>query len=273
MTWHNLPCPPTLAAIAAACPRGWIELDVTHYSGNSGVGGGDPQEPDTTIHEGRLWGVDKTDIDDVEKIMRELWMDGDLYELARGMRSNGVLLARVEQAPLVCNTCGGPCDAETMTCRKTPKDDAEPRAGDCWGLAILALCLVTTWGEGGKPVCWTGEGPPDYTGQQAPPKPGHGDMWARVIEWAQGRCSAGLIERMKERRQLGLDRYGTVLQAHNGRDVGRDLLEETLDQMAYLEQLADERPETRLVVHDAKLAALRLARYLVNDQPWTLHRS
>jgi hypothetical protein len=36
------------------------------------------------------------------------------------------------------------------------------------------------------------------------------------------------------RRELGLQRYGTVLQPDNGRDCGRDALEEAVDLAAYL---------------------------------------
>lgn len=28
MTWHNLPCPPTLPAMSTACPHGWEEIQI-----------------------------------------------------------------------------------------------------------------------------------------------------------------------------------------------------------------------------------------------------
>ena len=43
-----------------------------------------------------------------------------------------------------------------------------------------------------------------------------------------------------ERQQLGISRYGTPLQAHNGRDALRDAYEEALDLACYLRQLIEE---------------------------------
>lgn len=258
MTWHNLPCAPTLHAIATACPRGWIELSVQHVTGNSGFGGGDPQEPDTVIHDGRIWGVEKTDTADVEKLLKALWMDDELYTLARGVPDGGTILARIEQAPLRCNQCNGPCDEKTMCCSKYRENDDDP---GCVGLAIIEIALVTTWGTDRKPVYTTAKDP-DYTGQQPAPTPGRGDMWANLIRWAEGRhATPSLIERMKARRRLGIERYGTVLQADNGRDVVRDVLEETLDRMVYLEQLGHEKPVLwqtikALLDHDLGVAEL-----------------
>lgn len=65
--------------------------------------------------------------------------------------------------------------------------------------------------------------------------------------WLDAISSIEAPERVREmfraRRQLGIERYGTPLQAHNGRDVLRDIAEETLDRIAYLQQLATERPD------------------------------
>lgn len=257
MTWHNLPCPPTLAAIAAACPRGWIELAVTHHAGNSGFSGGDPQEPDTVIHDGRMWGIEKTDLGDVEHILRDLWMDGDLHTLAKGIPSGATVLARIEEAPLVCNTCGANGNVRTMLC-ETAKGEVDGEWVGCTGLLIIRLALVTTWGKGGQPVYWTGEGSPDYTGQQAAPKPGHGDMWASLLEQWRGIAPPRIVELMEARRQAGIERYGTVLQAHNGRDVVRDLVEETLDRLVYSEQFAQEQPRSRALVNDWQGSDIRV---------------
>jgi hypothetical protein len=43
------------------------------------------------------------------------------------------------------------------------------------------------------------------------------------------------------RRELGISRYGTALQCHNGRDALRDLYEELLDGAMYARQLLAER--------------------------------
>lgn len=46
---------------------------------------------------------------------------------------------------------------------------------------------------------------------------------------------------MEARKAIGIKRYGTTLQPHNGRDVIRDIYEEMLDAAAYMRQLIYER--------------------------------
>ena len=48
-------------------------------------------------------------------------------------------------------------------------------------------------------------------------------------------------EDLELREQVGIQRYGTPLQAHNGRDALRDAYEEALDLACYLRQLIEER--------------------------------
>ena len=50
-----------------------------------------------------------------------------------------------------------------------------------------------------------------------------------------------VIADIEARRQLGISRYGTPLQAHNGRDALRDAYEECLDMACYLRQAIEER--------------------------------
>lgn len=50
-----------------------------------------------------------------------------------------------------------------------------------------------------------------------------------------------VIEDLRERREVGISRYGTPLQAHNGRDALRDAYEEALDLACYLRQAIEER--------------------------------
>ena len=47
---------------------------------------------------------------------------------------------------------------------------------------------------------------------------------------------------IEARRQLGIRRYGTPLQAHNGRNALQDAYEEVLDLACYLRQLIEEQP-------------------------------
>ncbi len=46
---------------------------------------------------------------------------------------------------------------------------------------------------------------------------------------------------LEARKLLGVERYGTVLQPHNGRDALRDAYEEALDLACYLKQALMER--------------------------------
>lgn len=50
-----------------------------------------------------------------------------------------------------------------------------------------------------------------------------------------------VIADMKERDQVGRERYGTPLQANNGRDPLVDAYQEALDLVVYLRQAIEER--------------------------------
>lgn len=50
-----------------------------------------------------------------------------------------------------------------------------------------------------------------------------------------------VIEDMQERDRVGRERYGTPLQAHNGRDPLIDAYQEALDLVVYLRQAIEER--------------------------------
>jgi hypothetical protein len=49
-----------------------------------------------------------------------------------------------------------------------------------------------------------------------------------------------LAEIIADRREVGIARYGTALQAHNGRNVLRDLFEEVVDGLTYAAQAVAE---------------------------------
>lgn len=92
---------------------------------------------------------------------------------------------------------------------------------------------------------------------QEPPKPGQFDCWQRLINRYnfENVFKTGLVRKLEygnlhelkklmiERRQLGIERYETVLQAFNGRKAIDDLLAEQLDSLAYSEQVSIETPE------------------------------
>lgn len=74
---------------------------------------------------------------------------------------------------------------------------------------------------------------------QPPPQPSQGDMWRTVIN------------DMEKRRLTGIDRYGTPLQAHNGRDALVDAYQEGLDFVVYLRQAIEEVRELRTAARRA----------------------
>lgn len=76
---------------------------------------------------------------------------------------------------------------------------------------------------------------PTILPDQPPPTPGAGDVWQHMIETlaAEG-LYADLVPAMRERRELGIARYGTPLQIHNSRDHRIDAMQELLDAAVYL---------------------------------------
>lgn len=63
-----------------------------------------------------------------------------------------------------------------------------------------------------------------------------------------------VLDDIRARMQVGLQRYGTLLQPHNGRDSLRDLYEELLDAACYARQAIAERPREDV---DAAVAEVR----------------
>lgn len=50
-----------------------------------------------------------------------------------------------------------------------------------------------------------------------------------------------VVQDLKDRKQLGLKRYGVALQAHNGRNAILDAYEEAMDLVIYLKQALEEQ--------------------------------
>lgn len=55
-----------------------------------------------------------------------------------------------------------------------------------------------------------------------------------------------VIADIEKRKEIGIQRYGTPLQAFNGRDTLQDLFEELLDGAMYAKQLMIERDATEI---------------------------
>lgn len=82
-------------------------------------------------------------------------------------------------------------------------------------------------------------------GDQPLPTPGH--------ECVQD----ALIALIEERKQLGIQRYGSPLMTHNGRDAGRDAVEEALDLTVYSMQVAMELGDLRATIERVRALADR----------------
>jgi len=82
-----------------------------------------------------------------------------------------------------------------------------------------------------SPAMATGGTRTPPTTEQPAPRPGTGDIWRLVIA------------DMEVRRQTGITRYGTPLQADNGRDALTDAYQEALDMCVYLRQAIAERDD------------------------------
>lgn len=63
-----------------------------------------------------------------------------------------------------------------------------------------------------------------------------------------------VIADIQARKRVGIERYGTPLQPHNGRDVDRDLYEELLDATMYQRSRMVERDTIRRKLHELAIA-------------------
>ena len=226
MTWQNLPCAPTLPALFAACPHGWAEIEFTYHAGNPTAD--PPRDADSSLEVRRLWGIENTDEPALVDLLE------DLQEPPLGMpHRDCILLARMEHH---AGSCG--------TCMREPDDEHRPGdpcpRGECGGEFIIEPRLTACWGVDGKPVVYVG-GAPVYK-PHPDPKPGAGDMWQQVIDRERERVPRQTLACFERRRSDGIAQYGVPLQAGNGRDALREILDETLDRIAYIEQALTERP-------------------------------
>lgn len=81
----------------------------------------------------------------------------------------------------------------------------------------------------------------DYSHGEPPPIPNEGkSMHDKLIEYFDSHYvdpdKTLLVEAIKARKELGLAKYQTVLQANNGRDWLNDLIDELGDALAYVQQ-------------------------------------
>lgn len=247
MTWHNLPCPATLPAVSQLCPDGWVEIYVEHFPGDSGPGGNTPQEPESTSEIGRLWGVLDSEAPEVARAYQQM-LDapdsaGEWFSKAiAATPSGGTFLVRLVRRPPVCDDCkrGHEAGGDLQVCQRN----------DCTGWGIMSAPIeLQPFGVDGRAV-YTADKHPSLIGQQPAPVPGRGDMWQQVIARWSGKIQPAIIEMFKARSEQGKAHYGGPLQAGNGRDVCGELVNETMDRIAYAEQAATERPELANIMAD-----------------------
>lgn len=245
MTWHNLPCAPNLPALFAACPHGWAEISITSHAGSPTSD--PPQDADTSVEVGRIYGVEESDLHLAHDLASEL-----CGEPAYGLPSDCTVLARFTSGPQACIECG-----------KLKGDDADWNcsAPGCGGMYMVPIKAELTWGPDKTIPHWIGEDAPEYVESfgahvyraivhpqaEPPPQSGHGDMWQQVIDRYVGDYEPDepmvrVLDIFRKRREMGLAKYGTPLQAGNGRNPLRDLLDETLDRIVYIEQSITEVP-------------------------------
>ncbi len=84
--------------------------------------------------------------------------------------------------------------------------------------------------------------PDRFSKQQPQPVKGTGPLiYLRVRDdMAANGASIELCALIRARAEVGADKYGVRLQAHNGRDAGRDAIEEAADLCQYLRQCVEE---------------------------------
>lgn len=121
--------------------------------------------------------------------------------------------------------------------------------------------------------------PAPRTNQPAPKK-SEGDCWKNLIDrYGEDNIYKSELYReiridklislnrlMIERRNIGIDRYKTVLQPFNGRDCVRDLLEEQLDSLAYSEQVSLEYPKLEALMLEYQKVILNYMSKLLDSK-------
>lgn len=110
------------------------------------------------------------------------------------------------------------------------------------GIEVLPIDAETDVVEG---YVLSGRGKTVLTGQlQAEKAADRGGQPVPVHQEGSPSMHDLLIAEVEKRKALGLSRYGTILQAGNGRDALQDLLDEMIDGCVYLMQLLAERDTT-----------------------------
>ena len=63
-------------------------------------------------------------------------------------------------------------------------------------------------------------------------------------------CQTATMYDLRDRREMGIQKYGTALQPFNGRNAAQDLYEELLDATVYTKQMITEYDTMKLLLHE-----------------------
>ncbi len=99
---------------------------------------------------------------------------------------------------------------------------------------------------------------------EPPPLGGTGNpLWPTVIARYADRPAFAAAAR--ERHEFGVAKYGCALRTHNGRNARVDALQEAMDLIVYLEQMAQEAPSPwdARAIRNQQLRAVDLAQWLL----------
>jgi len=152
MTWHNLPCAPTLAAFSEACPLGWAEVRFNYHAGNATSD--PPMDADCSIWIGRCWGIEDSDLPALVDLL------DDLREPPVGVPSTDfTLLARFAHGAGGCNTCGRTRKPDETSWACAGDDEEEYGPGVCPGMFPFESRLEVCWGPEHTPVYFLGHNP------------------------------------------------------------------------------------------------------------------
>jgi hypothetical protein len=101
--------------------------------------------------------------------------------------------------------------------------------------------------------------------------PGMHDLVIADLQPWNSSAHLRLAAELEKRRDLGMDRYGSLLQVHNGRDALRDLLEECIEGIVYARQAAIEGYDAAGlgIVERRLIAAATIAILLIDERDGT----
>jgi len=98
-------------------------------------------------------------------------------------------------------------------------------------------------------------------GEREPEPNNEINIWESVLKKACS-CNDELKNLMIARSNFGVKKYGTPLQAFNGRNALQDVLEEALDLIAYCEQVCVEKKEKKSIIKNSEILQRLVLQYL-----------